>query len=211
MTGEVLPSPVTQNRTTMSCSNTLTTLAPSCEALKQKSGFDKRFFIGSIADLTAVTFGTDQEVTAFTFSSGPPATGFKTYSGKQLKHNANASVEAGENFNARVQNFIAVLYAKSAAERTSIEELIDAEDVFVVAESNAGTLEVFGINKGANSQFDNHGMRCTALEKNYGALLNDDNAFLVTLTAPQMENLPLIYNETDPLATNLAALIAQVV
>jgi hypothetical protein len=150
-------------------------------------------------------------VTAFAFAAGPPATGFKTFSGKQLKHNANASIEAGENFNARVQNFVAVLYAKSPAERAAIEQLIDAEDVFVVAESNAGTLEVFGVNKGANSQFDNHGMKVTALEKNYGALLNDDNAFVVTLTAQQMENLPLAYNATATLATNLAALIAQVV
>lgn len=195
----------------MPCSNTLTTLAPSCDALKQKSGFDKRFFIGNIADLTAVTFGTDQEVTAFSFVAGPPARGFKTFSGKQLKHSANASIEAGENFNARVQNFVAVLYAKSPAERTAIEQLIDAEDVFIVAEGNNGILEVFGINKGANSQFDNHGMKCTALEKNYGTLLNDDNSFIVTMTAQQMENLPLAYAVANPLATNIAALVAQVV
>ena len=189
------------------CSNTLNTLDASCAATKKKGGFDKRFWIGSIADLTGVTYGTEQEVTAFTFDSGK---GFKTITGKRLKHGASGTVEAGENVNMRVQNFNAVLYMESAAERLYVEQLIDADDVFIVAESNAGTLEVYGVNKGDNSQYDNFGLNVTAGENNQGVALNDDTSVKLTFSG-EFDNWSLIYDEGTAIATSIAALDAQVV
>jgi hypothetical protein len=189
------------------CSNSLTTLDPSCAALKKKGGFDKRIWVGSIADLDSVTYGTDQEVTAFTFAA---AKGFKTISGKRLKNGAETTLEAGENVNMRTQNLNVVLYAQSAAERASVEVLWDSDDVFAVAESNAGTIEVYGINKGSNSQFDNFGLKASAGTWNDGVALNDDTGIPTTLSG-DFDNGPLIYNEGTALATNIAALDAQVV
>lgn len=189
------------------CSNSLAALDPSCAALKQKGGFDKRFYVGNIADLDSVTYGTDQEVTAFTFAA---TKGFKKVIGKRLKNGAETTLEVGENVSMRTQNFNAVLYAQSAAERASVEALADAEDIFVVAESNAGTLEIFGINKGTNSQFDNYGLKASAGSWNQGVLLNDPNQFAMTFSG-ELENFPLIYDEGTALATNIAALDAQVV
>lgn len=197
-----------------SCPTALTTLGASCEALKKKGGFDKRFWLGAIADLvpaTGVTYGTEQEVTAFTFTG---ALGFKTYTGKRLKHGAAGTSERGENVSERTQNFNAVLYVRTAAERLALEQLIDAEDLFICAESNAGIIEVYGINKGDNEQFDNYGLNVSATEKNEGVLLNDDTSVKVTLTGV-FDNYSLIYNEgtldATQLATNIAALDAQVV
>jgi len=189
------------------CSNSLQALDPSCAALKQKGGFDKRFYVGNIADLDSVTYGTQQEVTAFTFAA---TKGFKKIIGKRLKNGAETTLEAGDNVNMRVQNFNSILYCQSAAERLAVEELMDAEDIFIVAESNAGTLEVFGINKGTNSQFDNYGLKATAGTWNQGILLNDPNQVAATFSG-EFENLPLIYDEGTALATNIAALDAQVV
>lgn len=189
------------------CSNSLTTLDPSCAALKKKGGFDKRIWVGSIADLDSVTYGTDQEVTAFTFAA---TKGFKTISGKRLKNGAETTLEAGENVNMRTQNLNVVLYAQSAAERASVEVLWDSDDVFAVAESNAGTIEVYGINKGSNSQFDNFGLKASAGTWNDGVALNDDTGIPTTLSG-DFDNGPLIYNEGTALATNIAALDAQVV
>ena len=124
------------------CSNSLLVLDPSCETIKKKGGFDKTFFIGSIADLDAVTITATGEVTAFTFAA---TKGFKKITGKRLKHGATVALEVGDIISDRLQNFNSVLYADSAAERFSVEALADSVDVFVVAESNSGSIEVFGI------------------------------------------------------------------
>ena len=193
------------------CSNTLLESAPSCAALKKKGGFDKRVWVGSIADLDSVTYGTNQEVTAFTFASGK---GFKTVSGKKLKNGSETTLEAGDNVNMRKQNFNAVLYAQSALEREAVENLWDAEDIFIVAEANAGTIEVYGINKGDNQQYDNYGMKASAGTWNDGVALNDDTGIPTTFSG-DLEHGPLIYTEgtanATQLATNITALDAQVV
>lgn len=189
------------------CSNSLTALDPSCAAVKKKGGFDKTFYVGNIADLDSVTYGSDQEVTAFTFAA---TKGFKKITGKRLKHGAETTLEAGDNVNMRTQNFNSVLYAQSAAERAAVEALWDAEDIFVVAESNAGTLEVYGINKGSNSQFDNYGLKASAGTWNDGVALNDDTG-IPTSFSGDFDNGPLIYDEGTALATSIAALDAQVV
>lgn len=190
------------------CSNALATLDPSCEAIKKKGGFDKTFYIGNVADLDAATITAGvNEVTAFTFAA---TKGFKKITGKRLKHGANTTLEVGDVVNMRKQNFNAVLYAKSGAERYSLEVLADAVDVFIIAESNAGTLEVFGIANDADGKFDNYGMSPSAGEWKHGVLINDDTSVTMTFTG-DMPNAALIYDESETLAVNLAVLDGQVV
>ncbi len=191
----------------MACDNALTTLAPTCAALKKKGGFDKRFWVGSVSDIATLTYGTNQEVTALTFTG---ATGLKTFTGKRLKHGANATLEQGEVVNQRIQNFLPMLYAQTAAERASLELLADAEDIFIFAESNAGVIEVFGINKGSNEQFDNYGMSCSAAEWKHGVLINDDTSCAMTFTG-SFDNAALVFDEGTTLAANIVVLDALVV
>ena len=189
------------------CSNSLLVLDPSCDAIKKKGGFDATFFIGSVADLDGVAISATGEVTGFTFAA---TKGFKKVTGKRLKHGAGVALAAGEVVNMRTQSFNAVLYAKSAAERFSVEALADAVDVFLVTESNAGTFEVFGIANDPDGRFDNYGISTTAGDWKYGVTINDDTSIAMTFGG-DLPNAALVFNEAETVVTNLATLNALVV
>jgi len=189
------------------CSNALLALDPSCDAIKKKGGFDKTFFIGNVADLDSVTISATGEVEAIAFVA---TTGFKKITGKRLKHGANATLEVGDVVNMRKQNFNAVLYGKSAAERFALETLADAVDVFIIAESNAGTFEVFGLANDLDGKYDNYGMSPTAGEWKHGVLINDDTSVTMTFSG-DLPNAALIFDESATVVANLATLDALVV
>ena len=189
------------------CSNALLVLDPSCDAIKKKGGFDKTFFIGNVADLDSVTISATGEVVAIAFVA---TTGFKKITGKRLKHGANATLEVGDVVNMRKQNFNAVLYGKSAAERFALETLADAVDVFIIAESNAGTFEVFGLANDLDGKYDNYGMSPTAGEWKHGVLINDDTSVTMTFSG-DLPNAALIFDESATVVANLATLDALVV
>ena len=189
------------------CSNALLALDPSCDAIKKKGGFDKTFFIGNVADLDSVTISATGEVEAIAFVA---TTGFKKITGKRLKHGANATLEVGDVVNMRKQNFNAVLYGKSAAERFALETLADAVDVFIIAESNAGTFEVFGLANDLDGKYDNYGMSPTAGEWKHGVLINDDTSVTMTFSG-DLPNAALIFDESETVVANLATLNALVV
>jgi len=189
------------------CSNALLALDPSCDAIKKKGGFDKTFFIGNVADLDSVTISATGEVVAIAFVA---TTGFKKITGKRLKHGANATLEVGDVVNMRKQNFNAVLYGKSAAERFALETLADAVDVFIIAESNAGTFEVFGLANDLDGKYDNYGMSPTAGEWKHGVLINDDTSVTMTFSG-DLPNAALIFDESATVVANLATLDALVV
>ena len=189
------------------CSNALLALDPSCDAIKKKGGFDKTFFIGNVADLDSVTISATGEVVAIAFVA---TTGFKKITGKRLKHGANATLEVGDVVNMRKQNFNAVLYGKSAAERFALETLADAVDVFIIAESNAGTFEVFGLANDLDGKYDNYGMSPTAGEWKHGVLINDDTSVTMTFSG-DLPNAALIFDESETIVANLVTLNALVV
>jgi len=189
------------------CSNSLEALDPSCEAIRKKGGFDKTFYVGNIADLDGVTITATGEVTAFTFASGK---GFKKITGKRLKHGATTSLEVGDIVNDRMQNFNSVLYAQSAAERHAIELLADAIDIFIVAESNSGSIEVFGIANDPDGKYDNYGLEASAGEWNYGVEINEGSSITMTFSG-KLPNSALIYDESETTVDNLAVLDGQVV
>tara|TARA_R110000782_G_scaffold169825_1_gene261663 strand:- start:707 stop:1285 length:579 start_codon:yes stop_codon:yes gene_type:complete len=189
------------------CSNTLLVLDPSCEAIKKKGGFDKTFFIGSVADLSSVTISATGEVETIAFTA---TKGFKKITGKRLKHGAGAALAPGEVVNMRTQSFNSVLYAKSAAERWAVEQLADAVDVFIVAESNAGTFEIFGLANDLDGKYDNYGLSVTAGEWKSGVLINDDTSVAMTFSG-DLPNAALIFDESETVVANLATLDALVV
>ena len=182
-------------------------LDPSCDAIKKKGGFDATFFIGSVADLASVTISLTGEVEVIAFAA---TKGLKKITGKRLKHGAGVALAAGEVVNMRTQSFNAVLYAKSAAERWAIEQLADAIDVFIIAESNAGTFEVFGLANDLDGKYDNYGLSPTAGEWKSGVAINDDTSVAMTFSG-DLPNAALIFDESDTVVANLATLNALVV
>lgn len=189
----------------MSCVTLANSIRPACAAIKRPGGLDKRVFIGLVSDLASVTFGTNNSVDAITFNEGA---GLVEYIGKKEKNNADESLEVGENVNLRNQAVNLVVYAATDAHLAHLDSLLDTEGIFVIVEHNGGDLEVYGLNKGAN--FNNFGLTATALTRNTGTLLNDNNAYNLTLSG-RHTNLHLLYAPATDLDTNITALEALVI
>lgn len=186
----------------MACDSLTNNLAPSCSAIKKPGGLDKRIWIGLVEDLDSVTFGTGNEITAFTFAESK---GFITATGKMEKNNSTIALNAGENYNLRTQSFNFVSYYLTAEDLADIDALIDQEQLFVCAETNAGTIEVYGINN--SDAFDNFGLQCTALEGGSGTAKLDPSQLALTFSG-DFENLQLRFNDTAAQTPGLSADIA---
>jgi hypothetical protein len=177
----------------------------SCAAQRKVGGLDARIYVGAVDDLESVTFdGTTNAITAFTFKA---TKGFVKFSGRRDKNSAGSDIEQGENVNLRNQNVNLSIYYETKEDLKAIDDLIDAQKVFTVVETVAGSLEVFGINK---SNFGSFGLRVSANPGTSGVLLNDSTAFAMVLSGG-FTNLQLLYNPATALATNVAALDAQTI
>lgn len=174
----------------MACNNLTRGLDPTCDALKKLGGLAKRVWVGQLSqldgfevetttlDLKALTMNTDTSV-----SPAVPFT-LKKFIGKKLKHSATTPVEVGENINVFNQTVNLVLFHYTSLEKAAIEELVNVEDAFVLVETFAGQIEVYGIDtEGSESSEDPlGGLNCTAGEGGTGVALNDPTQFTITLS-----------------------------
>lgn len=190
----------------MSCTELTRGINPNCDATRKAGGLNRRVYVGLLSDLSAVTFGTSNLVTGFTFAS---TKGFVKFIGKREKHNSVMALEVGENFNLRNHGINLVAYYNTAAELEALDALLDVEGVFVVAETNSGELEVWGMNKGPN--FANFGLKASAIAGGSGTAIVDSNIYTLSLNG-NLENLQLYFQGppagSPPVALTLAANIA---
>ena len=185
------------------CSFLTIGLDPTCEALKKLGGANKRIWIGQISDIDTVTFGVDGEITAFTLLTGKS---LKAFIGKKEKHQGTYELTAGETVNLFNQAAILALYFETDLERKAVNELVNVEDMFAMIETNAGSIEVFGISNSSVLGYDNFGLKATAGTGNgTGVLINDDTVYRVTLSG-NVPNLPMRYKPADTLANNITGL-----
>ena len=184
------------------CVSLLDSLDPSCSALKKVGGVNRRVYIGQLSQLSS--YGQDtttKDITAITLGScGSTSYKLKKFSGKKYKNNGTYELTVGENVNVVMQSAILVLYHFTSRDKEKIEQLFNAEDLFVIFENNAGQVEVWGIEFGLNASAGSGGT---------GVLLNDPTAFTITLSGEQ-STLSRIFNvgPTSTLAQNLAYLDA---
>jgi len=103
-----------------------------------------------------------------------------------------------------------VIYYNTAAELEALDAIIDVEGAFIVAETNAGELEVWGVNKGAN--FMNFGLKATSIEGGSGTAMTDSNIYTLGMTGNH-ENLQMIFKSTSEstLAADIAILDAETI
>lgn len=194
----------------MACNELTRGINPNCEATRKPGGLNKRLYIGLLSDLDAVAFGAGNLVTGFTFAA---TKGFVKVIGKREKHNSTMGLEVGDNFNLRNHGINAVIYYNTPEELEALDALIDVEGAFIVAETNAGELEVWGMNKGSN--FMNFGLKASAVEGGSGTAITDSNIYTLSM-AGNHENLQLYFDggtEQAPktLAENIADLDALVI
>lgn len=187
----------------MPCNELTKGINPNCDATRKAGGLNKRIYIGLLADLTAVTFGTGNVVTDFTFAANK---GFVKFIGKREKHNSVMALEVGENFNLRNHGVNAVAYYNTPEELEALDALIDAEGAFMVVETNAGELEVWGLNKGTN--FANFGLKASAIDGGSGTAITDSNIYTLSMNGNH-ENLQLYFASvpgTSTLSEDIAIL-----
>lgn len=175
----------------MACNELTRGINPNCEATRKAGGLNKRLYIGLLSDLDAITFGTGNLVTGFTFAA---TKGFIKVIGKREKHNSTMALEVGDNFSLRNHGINAVIYYNTPLELEALDALIDVEGAFVVAETNSGELEVWGVNKGSN--FANFGLKASAVEGGSGTAITDSNIYTLSL-AGNHENLQLYFGALE--------------
>jgi hypothetical protein len=184
------------------CETLTANLSPTCAAIKKAGGLDKRAWLAKLADVASIANGTGNLITALTFEA---TKGFITLTGKMEKNNSTMALNVGENYNLRTHSFNFVAYYLTAVDLAAIDALIDQEQVCIFVETNAGTIEAYGINLGTN--YDNFGLNVTALDGGSGTAKLDASQLALTFSGDH-ENLQLIFS--DPLGTpiGLAADIA---
>lgn len=192
------------------CINLTTGLDPLCTALKKVGGLAKRVWVGQNSQLDSYEINeTTLDVQGLSLVASPAST-LKKFIGRHLKHSANTPVEVGENINVFVQNVILVLYYYTSLEIYAIEGLVNAEDLFVIVQNNAGQLEVYGIDTTSEDSDDPiGGLNTSAGEGGTGVLMNDSTSYTVTLSG-QHRIMKRIFNvsPTATLAQNIAYLDA---
>lgn len=198
----------------MACNNLTLGLDPSCDALKKLGGLAKRVWVGQLSQLDSFTVNEntlDIETLIMAFN-GSVRFGLKKFVGKKLKHNVTTPVEVGENINVFNQTVALVLYHFTSLEKSAIEGLVNGEDLFVLVETFAGQIEVYGIDTtGSESSEDPiGGLNASAGEGGTGTALNDPTAYTVTLSG-QHRVMSRIFNisSTATLAQNIAYLDAR--
>lgn len=159
------------------CDVSITSLDPSCEALKKTGGIKQKFWIGKLNEVVT-TLDVDGYVDSVSLVSASPVNTLSYVIGKQFKHNAQETGVFGENVNTINQIVNAILYYYTAEERTAVEGYINLEDIVLFVQT-----------AGANSQvlmygYDN-GLKCTAFDATIGALLNDNTAATCTFSGEQ--------------------------
>jgi hypothetical protein len=183
------------------CTTLTKGIQASCAATKKVGGIDKRVYLGNVNDLDGVTVVAN-EVTVLTFAA---TKGLTQWIGRKDKNNSGSELEVGENLNIRNHSVNLIIYYETALQLGYLDDLIDNEGIFAIVETNAGVLEIFGLNK---TSWDNFGMKVTANVGSSGTVMQDSTAFACTLSGGHT-NLQLIYKGVDGvLETSLAALDA---
>jgi hypothetical protein len=162
------------------CVQILQGIDPSCDALNKVGGINKRVWVGQLSMLDNPKYTEDADGYIATIEMATISSVVQelvTFSGKKFKNSTANEVVVGENVNTINQQVTLALYYTTPTEREAIEDLINADDVFVCVEGNYGRIEIYGIDLGLN---------CSAGSGGLGALLNDNTAFIVTLSDEQL-------------------------
>lgn len=168
---------------TVTCLDLGLGLNPGCDALKKVGGIEPGVYVGQLSELDSYTINsTTLDIESLTLITSP-AGSLRWFKGKKFKNFATQEVTVGENIRTFNQGFNLVLYHFSSVEKKAIEDLVGADDIFVMAPTNAGQIEVYGIDTlGVSTNDPIGGLNCSAGSGGSGTLLNDPNSFLVTLT-----------------------------
>jgi len=182
----------------MACIDLINGIEASCDALNKVGGANKRVWIGQLSQVTGYTTDVDgfvDTITMDTDASGNDYT-LKVFSGKKSKNSGTYELTAGENVNTFNTSFNLEVFHFTPEDRENLEALINADDVFVVTQTDAGQIEIFGIDEGLNASAGSGGT---------GVNLQDKTSFTLTLSGEQRK-LPYLFLNGGSLATSITYL-----
>ena len=182
----------------MACIDLLNGINASCDALNKVGGVNKRVWIGQLSQITGYTLDGDGYVETITMDADASNNDYtlKKFTGKKNKNSGTYELTAGENVNTFNTSFNLEVFHFTPDDRENLEALINADDVFVIAQTDAGQIEVFGIEQGLNASAGSGGT---------GVSLQDKTSFTLTLSGEQM-NLPKLFLNGGSLATSITYL-----
>lgn len=182
----------------MACIDLLSGINASCDALNKVGGVNKRVWIGQLSQVTSYDTDANGYIDTITMAddaSSNPYT-LKKFVGKKTKNSGTYELTAGENVNTFNTSFNLEVFHFTPEDRTNLEALINADDVFVIAQTDAGQIEVFGIDEGLNASAGSGGT---------GVNLQDKTSFTLTLSGEQRK-LPYLFLNGGTLAASITYL-----
>lgn len=182
---------------------------PSCDDLKQIAGVDQSIYVGQISDLDVsnpFTVDADGNITDLNFITYK---GLREYcGGRRFANGTNQELQVGETSASFFQHTVNFkLWSKNPEVKTVLNEVIHAEDIFIIVDNNNGTLEVFGLSSDPTD--NNLGLRINQLTKASGVAQADDNSYNVAFTGPSQDLAPY-FLDTD-YATSKTKVISYIV
>ena len=178
----------------MACAESLTvSFAPACTALKKPGGFQNFGYIGSISDLSSVTYATGA-ISALSWDSAKVLTKFTT---KEFVVTAESPVvDEGEGNVALITHTVNLpIYFDTQAELEAAQTLLDADRLFVILPTINKQFRVYGISA-TDWPFESFGLKVTGGADAPGQNLNDPSRLNLTMTG-NMPNIPQFFLDTD--------------
>jgi len=203
----------------VTCVKSTVGLDPSCAALEQPGGVNKRFWAAKrdtidmatavITNGMLVSFSMKQTVAAVVADpeAEPPVVGvdaeyypLNKFIGKRDKHDFGVTATKGDNGVTYTQMGKPTLYGYTHAERQAIENLFKEDDLVIFVQTNAGQVKAYGWGIGING---------TTYEQKEGILLTDPTSYVLNMEGLELAS-PLILNASgSTLAANIAYLNAK--
>ncbi len=180
------------------CIDVLNSIGASCAALEQVGGVKKKVWVTQLSQIDSYTSDSDGYVDSITMAADNSSVDYKliTITGKKFTHNGTFEGVIGDNINTISHNAAIKIFTETPAQREAVLTLFKADELVVFFETEAGKIEIYGLDKG---------LEASALAGGTGTALQDDTGITLTLSGEQTR-LPDYFLTGGTLATSIAYL-----
>jgi hypothetical protein len=160
------------------CIPTLRSIGLSCEAKNAIAGVNKRLWLTTLSRIAGTTKDSDGYVNTLTMGQDSSSADYKliTITGRANTHNGAFEGVFGDNVNLIKHNATVKLFADTPEKRDLVKNLLNEDDVVVIYETEAGKVEIYGLETG---------LEMSALTGGTGTQKQDDFGITATFSGDQ--------------------------
>ena len=160
------------------CIPILRSIAVSCEAKNATAGVNKRLWLTTLSRIDSTTKDSDGYVNTLVLGEDSSSQDYKliTITGKAYTHNGAFEGVFGDNVNLIKHNATVKMFCDTPEKRELVKNLLNEDDVVVIYETEAGKIEIYGLEKG---------LEMSALSGGTGTALQDDFGITATFSGDQ--------------------------